>query len=144
MNKYELTDTSKTYMCERVYQIRALRDFDNVKVGQLGGFIAGEDNLSQVGNCWVDNQAIVCGSGRVMCNAWACEDSIVSEGATLLDDACIFDRVHIKGSCRVKGSVQLYGSVKVGGGVILSGDLRFDCGRVLADHLKNEFERRNK
>ena len=47
--KYELTKESKG----NLFRIKALKDFGNVKKGDLGGFIEKTDNLSQEGNCWV-------------------------------------------------------------------------------------------
>jgi hypothetical protein len=54
--KYELlTDPAHTIKdgSTTLLQIRALRDFGNVKAGDLGGFIGSEKNLSQEGTCWV-------------------------------------------------------------------------------------------
>jgi len=51
--KYELTN-QKVYIDNKtLYRIRALKDFENVKNGDLGGYIRSENNLSQEGNCWV-------------------------------------------------------------------------------------------
>jgi len=45
--KYALLDTPKKVPGGVVYQIQALRDFGDVKEGDLGGYVASEDNLSQ-------------------------------------------------------------------------------------------------
>lgn len=49
----------------KTYRIRALKDFETllgtVHAGDLGGYIASEDNLSQEGACWVFDDAIVIG-----------------------------------------------------------------------------------
>ena len=37
----------------KLYRIKALKDFNNVKEGELGGYIESEQNLSQEGNAWV-------------------------------------------------------------------------------------------
>jgi hypothetical protein len=42
-----------------LYRIRALKDFGNVKAGNLGGFVRSERNLSQLGDCWVADEAQV-------------------------------------------------------------------------------------
>lgn len=53
MKKFELTENSKLLPCGRVvFQIRALKSFDNVKKGALGGYIEKEKNLSHKGNAW--------------------------------------------------------------------------------------------
>ena len=58
--KYELTEETTNGL----HRIRALKDFANVKAGELGGWIESERNLSHEGNCWVSEDA------RVSGNAW--------------------------------------------------------------------------
>lgn len=53
----------------KVYQIRALRDFDDVKKGDLGGYIEDESCLSHEGNCWVYPGSCVFNNGKVTENA---------------------------------------------------------------------------
>jgi len=51
--KYKLTDeTIEADGCS-LHRIEALRDFGEVKAGDLGGFIESESNLSHTGNAWV-------------------------------------------------------------------------------------------
>ena len=58
MNKYELTGTFKiNFFGKKVFQIKALISFGNVKAGDLGGYIEKEDNLSHKGNAWVSGNA---------------------------------------------------------------------------------------
>ena len=63
--KYELTDNTKTVNGVKLYQIQALKDFGNVKAGDLGGWIEKEKNLSQEGDCWVYDNAQVFGDAEV-------------------------------------------------------------------------------
>ncbi len=50
-----------------MYQIQALRDIPSkgVKIGDLGGFIAHEQNLAHRGDCWVAIGEQVYGNSRV-------------------------------------------------------------------------------
>lgn len=57
MKKYELTN--KTIPGTNLRRIRALRDFGDVKAGDLGGFVESEKNLSHGGCCWVFGNARV-------------------------------------------------------------------------------------
>ena len=43
--KYELTDKTKVYDGCTLHRIRALKDFGDVKAGDLGGWIESEKNL---------------------------------------------------------------------------------------------------
>ena len=60
MKKYELTkDTITINENKTLYRIKSLKDFNDVKVGDLGGFIESEYNLSQDGNCWISDDVKV-------------------------------------------------------------------------------------
>ena len=61
MKKYELTDETIDVSGTTLHRIKALKDFGNVKKGELGGYVESEHNLSQEGNCWVCGNAKVCG-----------------------------------------------------------------------------------
>lgn len=68
--KYELTSESITLPDgTQLCRIKALRDFADVKAGDLGGFVEKESNLSHVGGAWVYGDARVCGSAGIeTCN----------------------------------------------------------------------------
>ena len=60
MKKYKLLEDDKIVVNNVVLsRIVSLREFGNVKAGDLGGYIEGEHNLSHDGNCWVFNNAKV-------------------------------------------------------------------------------------
>jgi hypothetical protein len=67
-DKYEITPEGR---------VRALRDFGDVRAGDIGGFVDSEENLSHDGLCWVSGKAKVCG------NADVCRHSSIS-GETVL------------------------------------------------------------
>ena len=57
--KYKLTKNKKTIGEITVYQIEALKDFSNIKKGDLGGWIEKESNLSHLGDCWVSGLSLI-------------------------------------------------------------------------------------
>lgn len=60
MKKYELlADDTIEFYGRTLHRIKACKDFGNVKSGELGGYIESENNLSQVGDCWVYGNACV-------------------------------------------------------------------------------------
>ena len=87
MKKYEFTGLQKSEWIDGKFvtlnQIRATKDFGNVKNGQLGGWIEKEENLSQKGLSWVGEKSVVCG------NALVCEDARVYENARVRGNALI-------------------------------------------------------
>ena len=98
MKKYELTNEIIEFRGRKLYRIRAMVDFGDVKAGDLGGYIESEENLSQEGLCWVCGTAWVCGNAKVYGDAWVCGNARVSGDARIYGDkdfACIsgFGRV---------------------------------------------------
>ena len=81
MKKFELTSDFKMYLGMKLFRIKALVDFGNVKAGDLGGYIEKEKNLSHNGNAWVS------GNAQVYDNAWVYGDARVSGNARVYDNA---------------------------------------------------------
>lgn len=63
--KYELTDEILEVGGYVLHRIKALRDFGNVKKGDIGGWIECEDNLSHDDDYWVYEKAEVCGEAVI-------------------------------------------------------------------------------
>ena len=57
MRKFELTTDTKMRFGKKLFRIKALIDFGNVKEGEKGGYIEKEENLSQSGDAWVSGNA---------------------------------------------------------------------------------------
>ena len=66
-----------------LYRIKSLKDFKDVRKGDIGGFIQGYHNLSQSGNCWIYNNAQVFNRARVFGNA------IVTDNTHEAPELCI-------------------------------------------------------
>ena len=81
--KYELTEEfdeietwKKGWLQKiKVYRIRALRAFADVKIGDLGGFVETKQNLSNMGNAWVYGNAKVYGNAEVCGDAKVCDNA---------------------------------------------------------------------
>ena len=69
MKKYEFTGETKQveilFKTVTLHRIRAAVEFGIVKVGELGGWIEKEENLSQKGDAWVYGDAEVYGNAKV-------------------------------------------------------------------------------
>lgn len=103
--KYELTE--RVY--NDFYRIRALRDFGNVRAGELGGLVQAERNLSHFGHCWVYENA------RVGGEAFVDDNASVSHRAAVWGDARIYEHAIIKDSAVVQGHASVSGCAVVGG-----------------------------
>ena len=78
MKKFELTSEFITNIFgTKLFRIKALIEFGNVKAGELGGFVEKEENLSQDGNACVYDNACVYGDACVCGDARVCGDACV-------------------------------------------------------------------
>ena len=73
MKKYEFTGETKQinllFRTATLHRIRAVVEFGLVKIGDLGGWIEKEENLSHGGKAWVWGNAEVWGNAKVWGNA---------------------------------------------------------------------------
>ena len=57
LDKFEIKNINGNK--KKLYRIKALKDFSDVKTGEIGGFVESENNLSQEVSCWIYGDAIV-------------------------------------------------------------------------------------
>ncbi len=141
-----------------LHRIRALKKFFNtktdschccdVKVGDLGGWVESEDNLSQEGLCWLDSSyshytpkvygnARVSGDAIIYYDAQVYGNAVVSMNAAVSDDAKVYGNAEVTGG-HVKNHAEVFGNAKVSGGKIgghakMSGGEVVDGGNVRGD-----------
>lgn len=90
--KYELLKNNFIeYKGRKLYRIKALKSFSDIKCGDIGGYVENGKNLSQNGNCWIYNNAKVYDAGRVFDNAIIKDNAEVFDNASVLDNAIIQD-----------------------------------------------------
>lgn len=91
MKKFELTTESITNAAgKKLFRIKALVEFGNVKAGELGGYVEKEGNVSQDGDAWVYGDAWVSGDARVSGNARVYDNAWVYGNAWVSDDARVY------------------------------------------------------
>ena len=147
MAKYELVKSDFLVVetprgTVKVYRIRALSAFGNVKKGELGGYVQEPANLDQKGTAWVSGNARVSEDARVFGNAQVrgdaqvygtarvYENAQVSGGAQVYGDAQVSGNAGVSGNAwvfgnaRVRGTAQVYGNARFYGDAQTSGDAR--------------------
>ena len=130
MKKYELTTDTKVVFGRKLFRIKALMSFGNVKEGDIGGYIESEDNLNNDGNAWVSGNAEVSGNARVSGNAWVSGNARVSGNAwvsgnaRVSGDARVYGNAEVSGNARVYGNAEVSGNARVSGNAWVSGDAR--------------------
>ena len=93
--KYEFTGETKKWGDSTLHRIRRLSD------GKLGGWIESEENLSQNGNCWVADDAMVYDNAEVY------------SSAQVFGNAEVYGHAHVYGNTRVGSWAKVYGNAKV-------------------------------
>ncbi len=118
IKKYTLlSDDTISINSTVLYRIKAVRSFNDVKKGDLGGYVQSENNLSHDDDCWIyDNSSVfdnakvsgnasihgesqICGYAKVYGYAQV-NSSIIKDKAEIYDEAFIEDST-IKGSVKV-------------------------------------------
>lgn len=107
VNKYELTDETIEYLGHTLHRIKALKDFGDIKKGDLGGFIEKEANLSQNKDCWVG------GNAKVFDNAWIYNNAMVFHNAQVFGFANVYDNAKVYGNAHVFDHACISGEAKV-------------------------------
>ena len=69
MKKYELIEPISKTKGINFYQIKCIKAFSDIKIGELGGWIEKESNLNQTDNSWISENARVSGNARIYDNA---------------------------------------------------------------------------
>lgn len=111
MKKYEFTGNTRSYNGVVLHEIRSLVNFGNIKIGDLGGWIESEKNLSQQGESWVYSDAYVFGNARI------CQNGSVGEFAKVYDNAVVMENAYVAGHTKVYGYAKVYGNSCVKDGV---------------------------
>ena len=125
MKKFELTSEFITNIFgTKLFRIKALCEFGNVKAGELGGFLEKEENLSNDGDAWVYGNASVSGDARVSGDAWVYGNARVSGNASVSGDARVSGNARVYGDAEVSGDASVSGNARVYGDAVVSGNAR--------------------
>ena len=122
--KYELTNETIMHLGVVLHRIRALRDIPkyNIKAGDLGGYIEKEDNLSQYGDAWVGDRALVFGDARVFGNAYVGNEVQVFGNVRVFGNARVTDNARVSGNAWMFGNARVTDHARVSGNATVSGN----------------------
>ena len=129
MKKYKFTGETKTidlpFGTVTLHRIKAVVEFGLVKVGDLGGWIEKEENLSHEENAWV------CGNAKVYGDAKVCGNADVYGDAKVCGDAKVYGDAKVCGNAKVYGDAEVYGNAEVRGNAWVCGNAKV----FSADHV---------
>ena len=147
--KYELLKTDTYNMNGKtLYRIIAIRNFGDIKKGEIGGFVESERNLSHNGNCWIHDDAKVYEKGKVYGDAQIYDHSMVYGKAKVYGHAKLFKSSLVTENAKIYGSscltgftairhkVRIYGNAKIADAMISNktkvyGNVIVDTGGVI-------------
>ena len=107
--KYEITDITMEFGGRTLYRIRALKDFSDVKKGELGGWVSNENNLSQYGDCWIYNEAKCMDYSRIYDNGIMYDNSIMFDNSEMHGDSTMYEHSRMYDHSAMYGCSELYG-----------------------------------
>ncbi len=110
--KYELTNETINFFGKKLFRIRALKNIgNNVKKGDLGGFVESENNLSQKGDCWIFNLAKAYDNAMIYGEAEIYDSAEIFGSAMVHDLAKVYDHAMIFGEAEIYGEAKIYNSM---------------------------------
>ena len=148
ITKYKFTEDIIEYNGHILHRIIALKDFGDVKKGDLGGWVEKYENLSQEGDCWIYNNAkvgrntkvydnaVVYGYSEITGNAEIFEDSKVMGGSLIQGNAKIYGQARIRDRAMVEKNAQVYGNADVYGNAKIYGEARIYDKCMIRDSAK--------
>jgi UDP-3-O-[3-hydroxymyristoyl] glucosamine N-acyltransferase len=107
------------------YRLKSLKEFGDVKKGDIGGYIRKYNNLSQFGDCWVYENAMITDDALISENAKIFGSSFISDNARITGNAKIYDctkvyhNSYITGNTVIKGFVSISSNAEISGNVII-------------------------
>ena len=111
--KFVLTEDTHVIDGRILYRIRAEKSFNDVKRGDLGGFVEKEANLSHAGDSWIYGDACVYNNARVYNNACVYHDARIYDNALIYDNACICNEARVYNNARINDDAHVGGNTYV-------------------------------
>lgn len=125
MKKFELTEEKIiVYGGDVLYRIKALKNFADVKIGDLGGFVEKENNLSHDGNCWIYDNAKIFGNAKIYDDAKIYGDAKVFGKAEIFGKAYVYEKAKISGKAKIYNNASVFGKAKIYGTAEIFGDAK--------------------
>lgn len=122
--KYRLTGETKEVDGTTVHRIISVCPDYGLPYGTLGGWVQGEQNLSQEGGCWVGGEAVVLGWGWVADNAHVTGNAYVKSS-------------YISGSGAIQGNAEIRDSM-VSGHSLISGNSKILDSRLHGAYITGD------
>ena len=107
--KYELIESN----IKGLYRVKALKDFGDVKKGDIGGYVENPNNLSHEGYCWIYDNAIIHDNVKIYDDARIYGDCEIWDYAVIQDNARIYGNSRISDCAVIDGNAKIYGDSEI-------------------------------
>ena len=114
--KYEiLMDEENTIEFEghTLHRIKALKDFNDVKKGDIGGFVENDNNLSHPGDCWIYDDAKAMDNSRMYNDSEMHDNSIVCGYSRMYNNSRMYDNSIMCDYSKMRGYSKMYGNSRI-------------------------------
>ena len=105
----------------KLYRIKSVKD------DEIGGYVEGLHNLSELDSCWIYNDAKVFGNAKVFGDAKIFGEAKVYGSAQICDNARVCDNAEIFGYALISDNVKVFGEAKVYDNVIIRDNTKIFC-----------------
>ena len=116
--KYELIESD----IKGLYRVKALKDFGDVKKGDIGGYVQNEHNLSHKGCCWVCDDAKIYNEARIYGNAQVSNCAVIDGNAKIYGNAQVSNCTVIDGNAKIYGNSEVWGYAIIRDNALIYGD----------------------
>ena len=116
--KYEMIESN----IKGLYRVKALKDFGDVKKGDIGGYVENPNNLSHKGYCWVYDDAKIYNEARIYGNAQVSNCAVIDGNAKIYGNAQVSDCAVIDGNAQIYGDSEVWGYAIIRDNALIYGD----------------------
>ena len=109
--KYKLIESD----IKGLYRVKALKDFADVKKGDIGGYVENPNNLSHEGYCWAYGNAKIYGEARIYGNAQVSDCAVIDGNAKIHGDSEVWGYAIIRDNALIYGDSVINGNAFIGG-----------------------------
>ena len=123
--KYEiLMDEKNTieWKGHTLHRIRALRDFGDIRKGDIGGFVENENNLSHKGNCWIYDDAKAMDNSIMYDNSRICDKSELHDDSEMYNYTRMYDYSELHNNSIMNDNSEMHDISKMYGNSIMYDD----------------------
>lgn len=92
-----------------LYRVKAVREFSDISIGDIGGYVQGYHNLSHKGNCWVYDDSKLLNNAKLSENAKTYGKSIIAKESSISGNIILTESSWITGRSIITGNRILSG-----------------------------------